>query len=114
MSHISQDIVSELIVDCIDQSLSSLETFPALLVYSIAQQSFGVSREEIPEKPEAFEEALEGVFGTRAALIEMDMTKLIVESFHLCEDLKFHALPELISEIVTSTNNVGEYPEFET
>jgi hypothetical protein len=105
--------VSELIVECIDQSLSDLKSGPASFVYDIAEKSFGVTKEQIPEKPEAFEEALEGVFGSRSALVEMEMKKLIVETFHLREDQHYHALPELITEIVSSANNMGESFMFE-
>jgi hypothetical protein len=104
----SEESASDLILECIDQSLSCHIPELLSLVYDLAEKSFGISKEEIPQNPDAFEEALEGAFGTSSAEIEAEMKKLIVETFHLREDLNFHALPELISEIMISTNAIEE------
>jgi len=106
--------VTDLIVECIYQSLSNLKPGPATLVYAIAEKSYGVSKEQIPVKPEAFTEALERVFGAGSPQIEMAMKKLIVETFHLREDQNYLSLPLLISEVVYSTNSTGEPPVFGT
>jgi hypothetical protein len=103
-----RESVADFIVECIDQSLSDLENVPALLIYKIAEESFGVSKEEIPKKPEAFEEALELTLGSRSVVVEMEMRKLIVEAFHLREECSYHGLPQLIAEIMNNTNSVED------
>ena len=103
-----QESVVNLIVECIDKSLSDVESVPALLIYKMAEKSLGVSKEEIPKKPEAFEEALELFLGSRSAAVEMEMKKLIVETFRLREECCYHGLPQLIAEIMNNTNTIEE------
>jgi hypothetical protein len=103
-----QESMIDLIVECIDQSLWDLESVPVLLIYKMAEESFGVSKEEIPKKPEAFEKALELILGSHSVAVEMEMKKLIVETFHLREECSYHGLSQLIAEITNNTNMIEE------
>ncbi len=105
MAQISQNIVADQLVECIDQTLSELETCPALFVHAVSKKSFGVSRDQIPEKPEAFEEALENVFGSYSARVVMEIKKQIAQTFHLREGMICCSLPELICEILLCTSS---------
>ena len=112
MADIYNQSVANAIIDFIDQSLSDDKPKPASFVYDLAEKSFGLSKEEIPKNPEAFEKALEGAFGSDSAVIKMDMKKLIVETFHLREDLSNQELSDLISEIEISVSTLVEYRTF--
>jgi hypothetical protein len=95
-------------IECIDQTLSELEICPALFIYSTAEKSFGVSKEEIPEKPEAFEDSLDSVLGSSSVKVKIEMKKLIVETFRLRFESIHLELAELMWEIMYGTNPLEE------
>jgi len=100
-----QESASDVLVECIDRSLSDLKICPVSYVYEIAKESFGVPKEEIPENPDAFEEALQSLFGSKSDAIEMEMKKLIIETFRLRKECTLLELPELIFEITYGTKH---------
>jgi hypothetical protein len=108
LSQISQEIVAEQIVECIDQSLSDFEEERASIVYTTTKRWYGICKEQIPEKPEAFAKVLKGVFGADTDKIEKSMKGLIIERLHLRENLHYLTLPQLISEVVISANSMKE------
>jgi hypothetical protein len=62
----------------IDETLSALGESPKQAIYSHLKIVYGISKEDIPNKIEAFASALEQTFGSVAKLIEIK----IIEKLH--------------------------------
>jgi hypothetical protein len=99
LSNISQNTAVNQILGCIDQTLNDLGTFPPVLVYMTARRSFGVSKEEVAEKPEFFEKALERVFGESRIVVEESISRKLVESFNLSPGNSAKRMVDLITEL---------------
>jgi hypothetical protein len=95
----SHEMTTNLIIECVDKTLHDLGTGPAAFAYTIAKRSFGVSKEEIADKPEAFEKALERIFGASYTIIEKDIASKLVEAFNLPRTIVPRAMPDLISQL---------------
>jgi hypothetical protein len=67
-----------LLLDAIDEALSSLGDSIMQTVYFYLERSFHIKRAEIPCRLEAFAEAMENIFGAGADFIEI----LIMEKLH--------------------------------
>lgn len=95
-----EESATDTIIECIDQALSELEIYHPLYIYEIAANSFGVTKEQIPEYPEAFMETLQSLFGSKSIAFEKRMKNLIVETFRLRKESSLLGLSELIFEIM--------------
>jgi hypothetical protein len=65
------------IMNAVDDSLSSFGESFKQVVYFQLEQTFHIHPWEIPQKIDAFAEAIEGMFGSGAALIEMKILKTL-------------------------------------
>jgi len=72
-----------ILLEAIDESLKSMlgESGKELVYYQL-KNSYGLRRENVPEKPELFAECLYGLFGLGAKIIEATILK------NLCVKLK--------------------------
>jgi hypothetical protein len=98
LTQVIQKTTTNLILECVDKTLCDLGTGPAELAYALAKRSFGVPREEIALKPEAFEKALERVFGASSIIIERHISIMLFEAFNLPVD-DSRTMPDLIAEL---------------
>jgi hypothetical protein len=69
----------KLLVEAIDETLSSLGDSPKKAIFFYLENTFGIKSQEIKDKIEAFDDALKNIFGEGADFLE----KIIVKK--LCE-----------------------------
>jgi len=62
--------VQKIIIECIDESLNLLGPSVAEVVHSQIERTFGIKKEEIPEQPNAFFEALYSILGEGANVVK--------------------------------------------
>jgi hypothetical protein len=67
----------KVLMNAVDDSLSSFGESFKQAVYFQLEQKFHIHRWEIPQKIDEFAEAIEGMFGVGAALIEMKILKAL-------------------------------------
>ncbi len=66
MSHLSsKKNLDQIIVDVVDESLLIMGETARNQIYSHLKKTYGVDRNDIPEKLETFDKALEGIFGAK-------------------------------------------------
>ena len=80
-THLPQNNFRRILLDAVDESLSSLGDSPKQAIFFHLETSFRLKKESIPANLTEFANALEQIFGFGASYIE----KLIVT--HLCEKL---------------------------
>jgi len=89
--------LNEEILECIDRGLSSLGESAKYVIYWHLKKDYKVSREEIPENPEKFLEALRDMFGAAgAAVLERSIVREIKFRFGGVEG---NSLKEVIEEL---------------
>lgn len=71
----------KLLLEAVDESLSSLGDSAKQAIYFHLEKTFKVSKSEIPSKIEEFSEAIEKIFGVGARLLEIQMMKRFHEKF---------------------------------
>lgn len=71
----------KLLLEAVDESLSSLGDSAKHAIYFHLEKTFKVSKSEIPSKIEEFSEAIEKIFGVGARLLEIQMMKRFHEKF---------------------------------
>ncbi|MBT0160408.1 hypothetical protein G4O51_10545 [Candidatus Bathyarchaeota archaeon A05DMB-2] len=64
-----------LLLRAIDEALNSLGKSVGQAIYFHIENTFGINRTQIPENLQAFQEALEKIFGAGARLIEVQIIK---------------------------------------
>jgi len=69
-----------LLLQAVDQALSSLGESPKQAIYFYLDKSFSIEKQEIPQKIEPFKEALEKVFGVGASFLEILIMKRLYET----------------------------------
>ena len=69
-----------ILLQAVDQALSSLGESPKKAIYFYLDKSFSIEKEEIPQKIEPFRDALEKVFGVGASFIEILIMKRLYET----------------------------------
>lgn len=85
----------KLLLEAVDEGLSSLGESPKQAIYFHLEKSFNIKKQEIPYKIEAFADALEKIFGLGANFLENLIVKNLYEkvgrSFkgHISKDLTF-------------------------
>lgn len=69
----------ELLLEAVDESLSTLGKTPKQAVYFYLQESFNIKRRDIPDKIDEFTFAIERMFGEGARIIEIQIMKNLHE-----------------------------------
>lgn len=69
----------KLVLEAVDEGLSSLGEPSKLAIYFHLEKSFHIKRREIPYKIEAFAEAIEKIFGLGANFLEILIMKQLYE-----------------------------------
>lgn len=75
--------VDRILLEAVDESLSSLGESSKQSIYFHLDNSFNIKKQEIPNKVEAFEDALEKIFGLGASFIESLIMKRLAEKIEL-------------------------------
>jgi hypothetical protein len=79
-STLSRSKFNELLLESIDETLSSLGESPKTAIYSYLEKSFDIKKQEIPNKTSAFSTALRKLFGSGAKHLEvLTMQKFYVK-----------------------------------
>ncbi len=76
----NHDILRRIVQDAIDRALSVLGENGKRALYFHLENSFGVRRSEIPDKPEIFSQALRTIFGPGSAILEQSIVRELSES----------------------------------
>ena len=71
------------ILKCVDKGLGSLGDIGKKVLYWHLTHTFGVSLDEVPDKPEKLSEALRRMYGAAATILESNIVKEIVSEFGL-------------------------------
>jgi hypothetical protein len=82
---VAEDGFNLALLEAVDEGLLILGENARHLIYHIVEKMYRIKREQIPEKPEALHEALEGSLGSRARVVE----KLIAKEFYSRLGLSF-------------------------
>lgn len=69
----------KLLLDAVDEALGQLGTSAKQTIYLHLEQDFNIRKSCIPFKIEEFTEAVEEIFGTAAALLEIQIMKSLYE-----------------------------------
>lgn len=75
--------VDRILLEAVDESLSSLGESSKQSIYFHLDNSFNIKKQEIPNKVEAFVDALEKIFGLGADFIESLILKRLAEKIEL-------------------------------
>jgi hypothetical protein len=73
----------DLLLDAIDQGLSVLGESSKISIYFHLEKSYGITRQDIPQKIEAFASAMEKLFGPGAKFIVTLVSKGLCEKARL-------------------------------
>jgi len=80
VSHLSsKKNIDQIIVDAVDESLLIMSETVRNHIYSHLKKVYGVDRKDIPEKLEAFDKALEHIFGAEAVNV---ITRVIAKRLY--------------------------------
>lgn len=83
------DDISEYIIQCINKSLGILGENARFRIIHSLRSKFGITVDQVLEKPELFSQALENILGRNAALtIENVIIKCISNKLNLPSDIK--------------------------
>lgn len=96
----SERSFDKLLLEAVDEGLSSLGESPKQAIYFHLEKSFNIKKQEIPHKIEAFADAVQKIFGLGANFVET----LIVKSLHekIGEVFEWHESTDLaFAEYVT-------------
>jgi hypothetical protein len=66
----------DMLLEAIDEGLSSLGESAKIAIYLHLENTFGIKKQEIPFRIDAFQEALEKLFGLGARQIQMEYAQL--------------------------------------
>ncbi|MGB9960282.1 MAG: hypothetical protein ACPLKQ_07175 [Candidatus Bathyarchaeales archaeon] len=69
----------KLLIEAVDDALSSLGESAKMAIYYHVKDKFGISKEEIPSRVKEFSEGLEKIFGSGAKFIEILIMKKLYE-----------------------------------
>ena len=81
--------VDRILLEAVDESLSSLGESSKQSIYFHLDNSFNIKKQEIPNKVEAFVDALEKIFGLGADFIESLILKRLAEKIELDSKWRF-------------------------
>jgi len=92
---LSRKDFDELLLEAVDEGLSSLEESPKQAIYFYLKERFNIKKQEIPHKIEAFVDGIEKIFGLGANFLENLILKRLQEKVgqrfrsHISKDLTF-------------------------
>ena len=69
----------KLLLDAVDESLSTLGETPKQAIYFHLQESFNIMKQDIPDKIDEFAFAIEKIFGEGAKLLEIQIMRSLHE-----------------------------------
>jgi hypothetical protein len=99
------DDISEYIIQCINKSLEILGENARFRVIHSLRSRFGITIDQVLEKPEIFSQALEIILGHSAALtIESIIIKCINNKLNLPSDIK--NLKDVIKFLYKNNKNI--------
>lgn len=75
--------VQSAIAECVDAGLKELGHNVKKVIYFQLEKNFGIRREDIPNQPEAFSQALHSIFSEGAKVIERLIVRKIQEKINL-------------------------------
>lgn len=93
---------TKLLLEAVDETLSSLGASSKRAIYFYLERNFSIRQQDIPDRIEAFTEAIEKLFGNGAKILEIQIMK------HLYENLgrDFEYFPENNDLLFTDYANV--------
>jgi hypothetical protein len=91
---LSERDFKKLLLEAVDEGLSSLGNSSKKVLYSHLDKGFRIKKQEIPEKIDAFADAIENIFGVGAGSIEVLIMKRLHEKAG--QNLRWHAPKDLI------------------
>ncbi len=72
------------IIKCIDEGLQTLGESTKHVIYHCLEKNFRLKKDEIPEHPEMFEQAITSIFGEEGSkIIEKLIAQKITQNFNL-------------------------------
>jgi hypothetical protein len=88
----------ERIIRCIDAGLQVLGESAKHVIYHCLEKDFGLQKNEIPEKPEVFEQAITSIFGEEGSkVIEELVVQKLREAFKLSPKSKLTLLDAVLA-----------------
>lgn len=107
----------KLLLKAIDDGLSSLGNSSKQAIYLHLEKTFKIKRQDIPNKIEEFAEAMEGIFGPGAKILEIQIMrhlyKMVGENFRYAPskgDLVFSEYVEAVRYHVMTSQNLDRNP----
>ncbi len=92
----------ELIVSCIDKGLSVLGESGRRALYFHIESKFGVTKDDIPEKPQEFVSALRTLFGEGATILEVAIAREIRSNiFRLSDRGLIEVAEEAVNQLLS-------------
>jgi len=76
---LSKKNFDKLLLGAVDEGLSTLGESSKQAIYFHLDKNFNIKREEIPERPEAFVQAIENIFGLGASCLEVLIMQRLYE-----------------------------------
>ena len=64
----------------LDRALDTFSTSVRVVVYYELEKSFGVKREDVPQKPDLFVDTVERLFGVGAVIVKRALMKELIAS----------------------------------
>jgi hypothetical protein len=77
----------DILLEAIDEALSSLGGSPKTAIYFHLGEKFGIKKEEIPSRLEAFSDALDKVFGLGAKYLTILFMKTLNKKLNCVQEL---------------------------
>jgi hypothetical protein len=97
--------VDRILLEAVDESLSSLGESSKQSIYFYLDSSFNIKKQEIPNKVEAFVDALEKIFGLGADFIESLIMKRLAEKIELDSKWRFPKELKLVEYVNVAKQN---------
>ncbi len=91
------------ILMCIDRGLNHLGETVKYVIFWHIENTFGLKRDKIPDKPEEFLRGLEGMYGSGAKIIEEDIVREIIDEF----GIEANGFIEAVRKVKKATDEHG-------
>lgn len=93
--------VDERIVECVDSGLGALGESVKHVIYYYVEENFQLEKNEIPEKPQVFKQAITSMFGEEGAkIIEQLIVQKMRNAFKVRRRLK-QTFTDIVVEVKT-------------
>lgn len=80
-----EEKIEKIILDAVDEGLKTLGESGKQAIFFHLEKTYSIKKSDIPEKPDAFAESLEKIFGVGATVIQ----KIILENLYSKLGLKY-------------------------